>query len=224
MAWFSNTEKFQYLNRSEQPKPWLPTEGPAADTPLAECPLVALDIETTGLDFDNDDIVSVGLVDFTLSGIQLNSSRYWLTKPKSHLSSESVAIHEITHSDLAKAPPLHTVMDELLPLLAGKVVVAHFHHIERLFLARASERVFGSPTYFPMIDTMDIEQQKFYRPWWQRFGRRTSVRLEASRLRYSLPRYRAHHALMDAIACAELFQAQVAYHLDPQAPISDYWL
>ena len=33
--------------------------------PISEVPLVALDFETTGLNFDKDDIVSVGLVPFT---------------------------------------------------------------------------------------------------------------------------------------------------------------
>ncbi|QIK74585.1 hypothetical protein [Nocardioides piscis] len=37
-----------------------------------------------------------------------------------------------------------------------------------------------------------------------------SLRLDAARKRFGLPRYSAHHALTDAIAAAELLLAQVA--------------
>lgn len=51
-----------------------------------------------------------------------------------------------------------------------------------------------------------------------------SIRLGDSRMRYGLPNYPSHHALTDALATAELFQAEVAYHLSPETPIGDIWL
>ena len=39
---------------------------------------------------------------------------------------------------------------------------------------------------------------------------RLSLRLWTARERYGLPSYRAHECLIDAIACAELYLAQVA--------------
>jgi DNA polymerase-3 subunit epsilon len=38
-----------------------------------------------------------------------------------------------------------------------------------------------------------------------------------------LPRYRLHHALSDALASAELLQAQVAHRFEPQTPLRDLW-
>ena len=43
------------------------------------------------------------------------------------------------------------------------------------------------------------------------------LRLWNARGRYGLPIYRAHNALVDALACAELYQAQVA-ELGDQRP------
>ncbi len=51
----------------------------------------------------------------------------------------------------------------------------------------------------------------------------TAVRLGQSRLRYGLPAYTPHHALTDAIATAELLQAQVAYHFDSKINVSTLW-
>jgi DNA polymerase-3 subunit epsilon len=39
-----------------------------------------------------------------------------------------------------------------------------------------------------------------------------------------LPDYTPHHALTDAIATAELLQAQIAHHFSPDMPVKDFWL
>jgi DNA polymerase-3 subunit epsilon len=50
-----------------------------------------------------------------------------------------------------------------------------------------------------------------------------SIRLGDSRRRYGLPAYQGHHALRDAIATAELFQAQVAWRFSRQTPLGRLW-
>lgn len=190
--------------------------------PLAETSLVSLDIETTGLDPTTDDIVSIGLVNFDLQLIRLNSARYWLAKPHGPLTSESVTIHEITHSEIQDAPRLSSFMDEVLDAIAGKIVVVHCAGIERPFLYEAAMKHYGEPLLFPVLDTMGLEAAITHKPWWQRFGRQPSLRLDACRQRYHLPRYRAHQALMDAVSCAELCQAQAAHHLEKEQLTSEY--
>lgn len=195
---------------------------PGLHLPLEKTPLVSLDIETTGLDPNNDDIVSIGLVDFNLEAIRLNSACYWLAKPHGPLTHESITIHEITHSEIQDAPRLSSFLDEVLDAIAGKIVVIHCAAIERPFLYEAAMKHYGEPLLFPMLDTMALEAHVTHKPWWKRFGRQPSLRLDACRQRYNLPRYRAHQALMDAVSCAELFQAQVSHHLDKQHLTSDY--
>jgi DNA polymerase-3 subunit epsilon len=51
-----------------------------------------------------------------------------------------------------------------------------------------------------------------------------SIRLADSRIRYGLPHYASHNALIDAIATAELLQAQIHHHFSPDTPIGDLWL
>ena len=46
-----------------------------------------------------------------------------------------------------------------------------------------------------------------------------AYRLGAARQRYGLPEYRAHDALTDALAAAELFLAQIG-HLPPDATLA----
>lgn len=197
------------------------------DTPLAEAPLVALDFETTGMDPAKHGIVSIGLVPFDLKRIRLADSRHWLVRPRRPLSDDSVVIHGITHQAVAEAPDLVEVFDEVLAAMAGCIAVVHYRGIERPFLDDALRVRTGEGIEFPVIDTMDLEARLHRKPvsFWNRLrGRKPeSIRLAASRERYGLPFYGPHDALTDALATAELFQAQVARHFSPGTHLSQLW-
>lgn len=195
-----------------------------SNTKLEDAPLLALDLETTGLDSEKDEIISLGLIPLTTKIIRCKGAQYWMAKPEHSLHAESVTIHEITDTELEQAPPLKAILDEILEAMTKQVVVVHCVSIERQFLLKAAMKIYGYPLYFPVLDTMGIEHQVIHKPWWQRFGKQASLRLDACRQRYRLPRYKAHHALTDALSSAELLQAQVAYHLDPNSAIADYWV
>jgi DNA polymerase-3 subunit epsilon len=201
----------------------------SADTPLEQVPLLALDVETTGLDSCRDSIVSLGLVPFNLRRIRCREANYWVVKPAGELSSQSVTFHHITHSDIQSAPSLETVLEQLLTAMAGKIMVVHYRPIERGFLDQAVRHLLGEGLQFPVIDTMQLEARlhpRKRRPGWLRqlLDQQTvSIRLADSRLRYGLPLYQAHHALTDALATAELLQAQSATHYPPTTPVGDLW-
>ncbi|MBT2771485.1 3'-5' exonuclease [Halomonas sp. ISL-60] len=204
------------------------TPLPDPETPISEVPMVALDMETTGLDERRHGIVSIGVVPFTLSRIKLAERRYWVVKPPRPLDEASIAFHHITHSEIAQAPDLDEILDELLAQLAGRLVVVHFRNIERPFLDAAVKARRGEGVLFPMIDTMSLEARLHRQTLWARFRRwlgrpPVSIRLNASRRRYGLPTYQGHHALVDALATAELLQAQIATHYQPETPLKDIW-
>ncbi|MBA2780110.1 3'-5' exonuclease [Billgrantia kenyensis] len=201
---------------------------PDPEAPIGEVPLVALDLETTGLDAQRHAIVSIGLVPFSLERIPLAQRRYWVVHPSRTLSDTSITLHRITHSEVARAPDLIEILPEVLDILAGRLAVVHFRHIERPFLDDAIKARLGEGMRFPLIDTMSLEARLHRLSYWarlQRWMRRppVSIRLGDSRQRYGLPVYQGHHALIDALATAELFQAQVARHYDPSTPVGQLW-
>jgi DNA polymerase-3 subunit epsilon len=209
--------------------------GIAADLrgerPVSELPLVALDLETTGLDPVRDGIVSVGLVPMEGGIIRTSQARQWVVRPRVPFGDESMVLHGITHTQIEEAPDLEAVLGELLQALAGRVVVAHCVAIERQFLARALLSRLGEGIEFPAIDTMALEarwREKQTRPFLDRLlGRRAppiSIRLAASRQRHGLPRYGLHHAATDALACAELLHAQLAHRQrGGETPLRALW-
>lgn len=203
-------------------------DWPAADTPLGQLEFVALDIETTGLDARRHAIVSIGLIPFTLERIRTDQAWYQLVRPYGDLLPESVTFHHITHSDIRQAPRFAESLNRLLERLAGKIAVVHYRNIERTFMDEAVQHAVGESLLFPLIDTMQIEANLYTQrqPGWllRLLGKqRLSIRLADSRSRYGLPLYQAHHALTDALATAELFQAQVAKHFSPQQRLGDLW-
>lgn len=201
-------------------------DWPGADTPLAQLEFVALDIETTGLDARRHAIVSIGLIPFSLQRIRTDQAWYQVVRPIGDLIPESVTFHHITHSDIRQAPRFSEIVEPLLTQLAGKVAVVHYRNIERGFIDQAVHHALGEHLLFPLVDTMQIEADlhpQRQRGWLgQLLGRKPiSIRLADSRSRYSLPLYQAHHALTDALATAELFQAQVATHFSPACRLGD---
>ncbi|KII75954.1 3'-5' exonuclease [Vibrio renipiscarius] len=201
---------------------------PEANCPLENVRFLAMDFETTGLNPNTDDIITIGTVPFDLNRIYLNQARHWTVKPRKQLDEHSVVIHGITHSDLIDAPDLSEIYPEVLEQMAGKIMVVHYKRIEREFFDRALQERIQEGIEFPVVDTMAIEtriQQRNYGGLWNKLRGITpqSVRLGRARTRYNLPPYTPHHALTDAIATAELLQAQIAYHYSPNSPIGAIW-
>ena len=198
------------------------------DTPISQVPLVSVDFETTGLNSQTDGIVSIGLIPMSLQRIRCSQAQHWILKPREELNSESIVIHGITHSEVAEAPDILSILGELLEAIQGSILVVHHRGIERPFLNAALESRLGEGIEFPVIDTMDLEarvhrrnSRKFVDRLFKR--RPVSIRLADSRTRYNLPFYHPHHALSDAVATAELLQAQIAHRYSPDTPVKALW-
>ena len=220
----------KYNKRTKVPllKNFYGSWGVDGNTAIENVEFVALDLETTGLDPTKCDIISIGLVPFNLSRIYCHQAKHWIVKPRKPIEDDSIVIHGITHSDISGAPDFRKVLDELLLSLKGKVVVVHYRRIEREFIDLAIKSRLGEGVIFPVIDTLEIESW-FYRrkrhKMWSKFSGHplTSIRLADSRKRYNLPFYHGHNALIDAIATAELLQAQIACRFDLRCPINVFW-
>lgn len=172
------------------------------DVPFSECAFLALDLETTGLRPETDQIVAAGWVPVERGEVVLAGARSVLVGTSAPLG-ESVTIHGLTDEKLADAPPLAEVLPNLLEALDGRVLVCHYATLEVGFLSRAVPGL--KMTY---VDTLALERRLTA----NRNGEVApgSLRLDAARRRHGLPAYAAHDALTDALGAAELFLAQAA--------------
>lgn len=187
-------------------------DTPTLDTPWDAVEYLAVDLETTGLDPVSDSIVSIGWVPIVKGGVVLAQARHHLVRPSRPMPERSAVLHGILDDTAQAAPDLSEVLPAFLLALKGRVPVAHHAAAERGFLTAACQVLYGAPLVVPYVDTLALEGRLMAR----RGGtiEPGALRLAACRERYGLPRYRAHDALIDALACAELLLAQAA-HMSP---------
>lgn len=178
--------------------------------------IVALDLETTGLDPKKDSILSFGLVELKHNSIRLKSAWYEIVQVKGQIPESSAVINNITDDDAAAGKPLETLLPQLLQRLAGRVILVHYRNIEQNFIDAACRRLYGQPFIIPIIDTLPIALRLLeLRNHTIQPG---NLRLFNLRPHFGLPHYKAHNALYDALATAELFLAMAA----EAAPSGDY--
>jgi DNA polymerase-3 subunit epsilon len=179
-----------------------------------EAEIVALDLETTGLDPQQDHILSYGLVHVTSMSIQLSSARHAVIKIPEAIPESSAVIHGITDDESAAGIPLEQAVKDILQQLAGRIMLVHYASIEQNFLNSACQALYDSPFVIRTIDTLVLARRLFeMRNHTIQAG---NLRLFNLRPEFNLPQYRAHNALSDALATAELFLA-MAGEIYPKA-------
>lgn len=170
---------------------------------------VPLDLETTGLNPKEDKIVSFGWGIIYDNRQDFKRCGHQLVHQDQALNEKSVVIHKIFDDHVADAPPLEAALERILPILAGRVMIAHHARIEQTFIDAACRRIYGVPFEIPIVDTMVLERRALNRA--NKSIKGGSLRLDALRQKFNLPRYRAHNAMIDALAAGELFLAQAEY-------------
>jgi DNA polymerase-3 subunit epsilon len=183
---------------------------PDADVAIGRLPLLAVDVETTGLRPGSDRVLSIGWVPVDGRGVVLAGARYRVVRPEGDDQvGRSATVHGHTDDEVAAGAPMADAVAELLADLAGRVLLAHFARIETEFLGRVCERLWGAGLPWPVVDTFQLEHRLITTAW-RPDPPVGALQLWAARKRHGLPRTGPHHALTDAVACAELYLAQTA--------------
>jgi len=178
-------------------------------TPVSEVDLLSLDVETTGLDPRRDHVLSVGWVPVRGRQVVLAEAREVVVRPPAGVVvGESATVHRLTDDAVAAAPSLVDVLPEVLAALRGHVLLAHHAPIELDFLTRAAQQAWGCRLPLTAVDTMALQHRLVVGEHGE--VRPGSLRLDAARRHFGLPRYTAHRAVTDAVATGELLLAQVA--------------
>ncbi|MFQ6370618.1 exonuclease domain-containing protein [Shewanella sp. YIC-542] len=192
---------------------------PLLQQPLAQVPLIAVDMEMTGLKPEQHQIISVGLVPIVQRQLRLAAAQHQLVGIAGSVG-QSATIHGIVDRHL-QSPALS--QQDLLPWLLqqamGKLMIFHHAPLDLAFLTALAQLQGDKRLHFPVVDTLQIERRRLLRE--RHILPQGSLRLGACRQRYGLPVYMAHSALMDAIACGELFLAQTAA-INPAVAVNEF--
>jgi len=183
---------------------------PLLNLPIKQAPLLVLDLEMTGLDPKQDQIISMGIMPILNGQIKLDKGQHKLIKIAGSVG-QSATIHGLVDADLTDALTLDNALQWLLKEATGSILVAHHAPLDMRFIEQAlcnrSENN-DKLGHLYAIDTLRIEQQRLLRK--QPLIKDGELRLARCRQRYNLPHYDAHNALVDALSCAELLLAQMS--------------
>ncbi len=184
--------------------------------PWYEHRFVVVDLELTGLNPKEHEVVSLAWVVIEQQSIKLHQSGHLLHEGVLELA-QSPIYHGITAQRLAKEGlPMEEILEHFARICDDSILVFHNSLLDTRFLNVAcKEHHIELPRI--VLDTLKIEQRRLARQ-----GNDIAfdaLSLEACRQRYGLMPHTSHDALSDALATAELFLAQ-ANHVSKQEPVA----
>lgn len=166
----------------------------ALDTPLAELPLLFLDLETTGLELAaGHRICEVGLLR-ERAGVE-EGRLDCLVAPGRPLDPRAAAVNGLRDEQLAAAQPFAAVADAVEALAEGAVLVGHNLAFDLAFLGAELGALGRRPPAGPGLDTLPLARRLLRRPSY-------SLRALADELGLAPP---AHRAMADVLALRGLF-------------------
>ncbi len=176
--------------------------------PIKEVRYVVIDTELTGLDERKDSIVSIAAVRMAGGRIDLEDTFYRLVNPEAELTAESVIIHGITPSEVARKPGIGKALSEFLHFCGNDVIVGHCVSIDLSFINREMKRIFGYAMKNHAVDTSALYEwvrMKFSSRRALPYAFTDSGLYDIAQF-FGIPVNGAHNAIMDAFITAQVFQ------------------
>jgi DNA polymerase III subunit epsilon len=160
--------------------------------------LASLDFEATGLNFERDRIISLGVVPIDDGRIRVGRSVYELVDPGDvELTRDTVTIHGLRPMDVRGASSTDAARETLRHALDGRFLITWYATVEASFLAK----LFGTRPTRWMRRSIDV--RKLVHGVLGEEGARLT--LEQAAARFDVPVASPHHALDDALVTAQLF-------------------
>jgi len=162
----------------------------------------AIDIETTGLNPEKDEMIAFACMPIFHLRILVRDTFYTLIKPKRY-SFKSMRYHGISQDNLMDAPVFEVVADGILKVLDG-ILIGHSVEFDFSFLKMHFKKL-GVNFRRGYLDIVMIER-------WLRQKRRNpdmDLSFDAMMQFYGLKQYYRHNASADAFFAAQIFQMQM---------------
>ncbi|MEI6844926.1 MAG: 3'-5' exonuclease [Actinomycetes bacterium] len=162
----------------------------------------SIDIETTGLNFQKDEVISIGAVSIIDGRFPSVGNFYEEISPVIKPSVSSIQVHGLRGVDLESALPVDQVIPAFISKISTNYLITHAGWVERAFLTAPLR---GQGYKFPkhIIDTAALARFCGYAD--ETSGHEPSLEFLARKL--NLPVYAPHHALGDAMTTAVVFLA-----------------
>ncbi len=165
-----------------------------AQKPINELEFVVFDLETTGLNPQQEEIIEIGAV--RIQNGELADTFSQLVASRNPLSEKIQSITGIKPSMLEGKPDLKDVLPRFLDFMKGSILVAHNARFDMGFLKHHYLTIFHEALEYPYLDTLALSRSLL---------RMKSYSLDRIAKKLGLGDFTHHRALEDAQITAKAF-------------------
>lgn len=190
---------FNALYRSWQKKQLTEADYHFLFEPPKHAGVVSLDCETTGLDANKDEIISIGAVRIVDNQI-LTSERLELKlKPRKRIEAEAIKVHQLRNCDVEDGLEPVEAMRQLLAFIGSSPILGYYLEFDMALINRVVQPWLGIK-----LPNQQLELSAIY--YDQKIGlipqKRLDLRLSSICTALNVPNLGAHDAYSDALTVA----------------------
>ncbi|PKF50157.1 3'-5' exonuclease [Enterovibrio nigricans] len=164
--------------------------------------LVALDCETTSLDPDKAELVSIAAIKIRGNTLVTSEPLLLSLRAPTSLNAQSIKVHGIRHQDLVNGIEEKDAMLRLIDYIGNRPIVGYYIHYDKTVLSRYTKRLLGFK-----LPNAEIEVSNMYRKRLEQAlpNAYYDLSMEAIGHHLDLPLSGRHDALQDAISAALIY-------------------
>lgn len=181
-----------------EPAPKRPYKGKSIIKTLLD--YVVVDLETTGLDPNYEEIIEVAAI--RVNNGDISNCFHTLVKPFNEIDGFITELTGITNEMLSTAPPIKSVIQNFIDFIGDSILVAHNAHFDINFIYDNYDNHFCND----FIDTMRISRRLF--------GVSAGHRLSDLVERFGIDGVVEHRAMSDAIKTYHCYEYMKRYASD----------
>ncbi|MGD2006225.1 MAG: 3'-5' exonuclease [Pseudomonadales bacterium] len=158
--------------------------------------VISLDCETTGLDPNTDDLLTVAAVKIRDGKIMTSEKLDLRLPPSPKQAADSIRIHGIRKVDLEDCIPFSEALPKLLNFIGNRPLLGYYIKFDVTLLNRYIREAFGFELPNPTIELADVFSSKTRQP------ETADLRFERILTELSVPTFGRHTAIGDATMVA----------------------
>ena len=156
-----------------------------------------LDTETTGLDFINDKIIEIGIIEL-IDGIRTNNYFHEYINPQKSISYDAQKIHGLTNDFLKEKQIFSEISNSFLDFICNDTLIIHNSNFDISFINKELEKNSKIKIKNPIIDTISLAKKEFP-------GQTVNLDSLCRKLNIINTRDEFHGALLDADLLCKVF-------------------
>ncbi len=163
---------------------------------------ICFDCETTGLNIEKDDIISIGAVLIKNNTIVSSKKFVKFIKPKTKLQEDAIKVHLIRECDLDEAEDINDVIEEFLEFIGNRKLVGYYLEFDVAMINK-----YIKPTLGITLPNRAYEVSAIYHDWKIEKIPQSHIDLRFDTIMKDLdiPKLGKHDAYNDAIMTAMMF-------------------